>query len=293
MIVSMTGYGNAGTEDADLSLTVEVRSVNNRYLKVHVRSPEFLTSLDARVEQLVRKNVSRGAVTVAIYCRLLGELAQPPINEDVLAGYVTELKRLAGKHGIADTLSITDVVSLPGVLSETNAAGDAGTLRDRVLSVTQAALDDFKAMRAQEGKALEADLRQHVGMIRDNLVAIQELAPTVVEEYRDRLMDRIAALLRQSPIELAQESLLTEVSIFAERSDISEEMSRLTSHLDQFDALLESKEPAGRKLEFLSQEMLREANTTGAKSGHPDIGRRIVEIKAAIDRIKEQVQNAQ
>jgi uncharacterized protein (TIGR00255 family) len=293
MIDSMTGYGHAKSETEDLSLSVEVRSVNNRYLKVMVRGPEFLSPMEADIERVVREGISRGAVTVTVYCRRLGPAARPPINEDLLAGYVAELERLAAKLGVAASIDITELVSLPGVLIEEDTTADIEPLRDRVLAATAAALADFKAMRRQEGQTLEADLRKHVAIIRENLAEVEKLAPSVVEEYRNRLMDRIGVLMKESSLDLARESLLGEVSIFAERSDISEELSRLESHLVQFDELLEAREPAGRKLEFLAQEMLREANTTGSKSGSAEISRRTVEVKAAIDRIKEQVQNAE
>jgi uncharacterized protein (TIGR00255 family) len=194
---------------------------------------------------------------------------------------------------LESTLSITDLLALPGVVEEDPAATAIEPIRERVLATVEAAMSDFQSMRRQEGKALEADLRGHVQMIRDHLAVIASLAPNVVEEYRNRLLARLAMLLKEAPIELARESLLTEVSVFAERSDISEEVARLASHLQQFDEFLAADQPAGRKLEFLSQEMLREANTVGSKSGHAEISRRIIEIKAAIDRVKEQVMNAE
>ena len=293
MIISMTGYGGAATEDADLSIRIEVRAVNNRYLKVVVRAPEFLSRLEPEIERLVRKSVSRGVITATIYCRRLGTLAGPPINEQALHGYATELKRIADAMGIRGDLTIADLIGLPGVLGQEDETWDVDPIRDRVLATMQGALDDFQTMRRQEGKALETDLRHHTAVLRDELAEIAKLAPDVVEEYRDRLLERIAALLKESPMELAREALVTEVSIFAERSDISEEVSRLRSHLSQFEELLDGEQPTGRKLEFVAQEMLREANTAGSKSGHPEIGRRIIEMKSAIDRIKEQIQNAE
>jgi uncharacterized protein (TIGR00255 family) len=182
---------------------------------------------------------------------------------------------------------------LPGVVEEDAQATALDPIRERVLASLEAALKDFEAMRRQEGKTLEADLRLHLKSIREHLAEINKLAPAVIEEYRDRLLARVAVLLKGTPLDMARETLLTEVSLFAERSDINEETARLQSHLGQFDELLESDQPAGRKLEFLTQEMLREANTIGSKSGHAQISRRIVEIKAAIDRLKEQVQNAE
>jgi len=293
MIVSMTGYGIARKEDPDLSLTIEVRSVNNRYLKFTCRTPDSLSALESALERAVRSRVSRGAVTVTVHCRRLGELAMPPLNEDVLEGYVNRLKRVAERLGVSTDLSVADLVNLPGVLDEDEAVADVEPIQGRVLAVLDEALGDFESMRRQEGQALEADLRRHVEVIRTSVAEVLRLAPTVVEEYRDRLMERVALLLKDSPVEMARENLLGEVSLFAERSDINEEIARLQSHLAQFEDLLASDQPAGRKLEFVAQEMLREANTMGAKSGHPEIGRQVVEVKASIDRIKEQVMNAE
>lgn len=293
MLMSMTGYGNARTETPDLSVAVEVRSVNNRYLKVLTRTPDFLSALEPEIEGAVRKRLSRGAVTVMVHCRRLGRLARPPVNRELMAGYAAELREMADELNLDENLRVADLVGLPGVLEEDEGAGDVAPMRGPVLETLSAAMDDFETFRRTEGEALEADLRKHVAVIREHLRVITDLAPTVVEEYRDRLLDRISVLLKSSPVELAAETLMTEVSVFAERSDVSEELARLDSHLGQFDDLLDVAEPSGRKLEFVAQEMLREANTTGSKSGHPEIGRRTVEIKAAIDRIKEQVQNCE
>ena len=293
MIYSMTGYGVARKEAPDLSITVEIRSVNNRYLKFAFRTPDLLSGIEPDLERVVRSRISRGAVTVSVHCVRLGDLAVPPVNEDVLDAYVRKLKAAADRAGVGVDLRIGDLAALPGVLDEPGVAADIDPLRDRVVAVLNEAIAGFESMRRQEGHALETDLRQHVQSVRASLEGIARLAPAVVEEYRDRLMERINLLLKDSPVEMAHESLLGEVSLFAERSDISEEVARLRSHLDQFEEMLDSDQPAGRKLEFVAQEMLREANTMGAKSGHVEIGRQVVDVKAAIDRIKEQVMNAE
>ena len=293
MISSMTGYGVSRKEAPDLSITVEIRSVNNRYLKFAFRTPDFLSGIEPDLERAVRSRISRGAVTVSVHCVRLGESAAPPVNEDVLEGYVRKLKAVADRVGVGIDLRIGDLAALPAVLDESGIAADTDPLRGRVVAVLAEAVAGFQSMRRQEGQALEADLRRHVETVHASLEVVARLAPAVVEEYRDRLMERINLLLKDSPVEMARESLLGEVSLFAERSDISEEIARLRSHLQQFEEMLDSDQPAGRKLEFVAQEMLREANTMGAKSGHAEIGRQVVEMKAAIDRIKEQVMNAE
>ncbi len=293
MIISMTGYGTSEVEDPDLSASTEVRSVNNRYLKTNFRLPEFLAPLEAEMDRIVRRRVTRGVVTVTIRSKRLGTGARPPINEQVLESYVGELQRIAGRLGVKAELDLARLLELPGVFDEDSQADSVEDIRDRVLATVEAALDDFESMRVQEGKALEEDLHKHIAGIRERLDQVDALAPTVVEEYRDRLKARVELLLKESGTEIGQENLLTEVSLFAERSDINEEVARMKSHLAQFDDLLSDDQPAGRKLEFLAQEMLRESNTIGSKSGHAEISRRIIEVKAAIDRIKEQVQNAE
>jgi uncharacterized protein (TIGR00255 family) len=293
MIFSMTGYGVANRADRDLGLTVELRAVNNRYLKVSYRTPDFLTALEPEFERRIRGRISRGAVTLTVQCQLIGPLVRPPLNEAVLEGYVVELRRIATKFGLRTDLGVADLAALPGVFDEHGLHVDLGPIRERVLATVEVAIEDFQAMRRQEGKALEADLREHAAAIRRHLVEVRRLAPSVVEEYRDRLLERVKVLLKEQPVDAAQQTLLAEVSLYAERSDISEELARLDSHLGQFDEFLASDQPTGRKLEFLAQEILREATTVGAKAGHPEISRRVVEVKAAVDRIKEQVQNAE
>ncbi len=293
MIISMTGYGTSEVEDPDLSVSTEVRSVNNRYLKTNFRTPEFLASLEPEMDRIVRRRVTRGAVTVTIRSKRLGPGARPPINEQVLESYVGQLRGIADRLGVKAELDIARLLELPGVFDEDSLMSPVDDIRDRVLASVEAALDDFESMRVQEGKALEEDLHKHIAGIREHLDQVDALAPTVVEEYRDRLKARVELLLKESGTEIGEENLLTEVSVFAERSDINEEVARMKSHLAQFDDLLDDDQPGGRKLEFLAQEMLRESNTIGSKSGHAEISRRIIEVKAAIDRIKEQVQNAE
>lgn len=293
MILSMTGYGSGSIETADLSVTVEIRGVNNRYLKTNYRTAEYLAALEPEFDRVLRKCVSRGAVTVTVRSVLHGASAHPPINEDVVAGYVKELNGLSERHGLPFDLGIAGLMALPGVFAEDEAVPSLDPIRTQVLQAFSTAVDDFQSMRRREGQALADDLRQQSALLRDRVERCRQLSPAAVTEFRDRLMNRIAELLQGSSIDLVRDALLGEVSVYAERSDINEEINRLVSHLNQFDELLDVEEPVGRKLEFLSQEMLREANTMGSKSGHPEIGRHVIDMKAAIDRVKEQVQNAE
>jgi uncharacterized protein (TIGR00255 family) len=192
------------------------------------------------------------------------------------------------------TIDLATLLTLPGVCEMRELTESEREQRWAVLArLTEAALERLIAMRASEGQALAADLAVHCDLVARSLEVVRQRAPAALVEYRDRLKARVEQLIAGSNVRLAEEDLLKEVSIYAERSDMSEELSRLAGHLEQFRALLTSAEPAGRKLEFIAQEMLREANTMGSKTGDPAIAREIIEIKSAVDRLKEQVANAE
>lgn len=291
MILSMTGFGEASLEEPGHAYHVEIRSVNNRYLKLSSRLPESFEFLESEIESLVRKRVTRGSLTLKVFYRDVSADAAQQINVAAIQSYLKQFEAIM-RPGM--TIDVAALASLPGVVQPPEVSDEQREqCAATALKLTDKAIDALLESRANEGKVLCDDLRKHCGIVRENLAAIETRAGTVVSEFRDRLMQRIRELIAGSNVTLAEEDLLKEVSIYAERSDISEEISRLRSHLDQFDANLVSKEPAGRRLDFISQEMLREANTIGSKAGDAAITRCTIEIKAAIDRIKEQVQNAE
>lgn len=292
MIVSMTGYGDAQHSEDGISYALEVRSLNNRYLKSAIKLPEHLQFLEADVDRLLRTKVLRGSLTYSLRVRDTSAQAAYTINTAALQYYLDRLSEV--RLGTPVSLDLAAVVALPGVCQPPEV--DEAT-RDHmwriVESLTNQALDKLVAMRAQEGRALREDLLRHTSAIRTALEAVRRQAPQVVVEYHKRLRQRVNELLNEAKLKLDQQDLAREVAVFAERCDVSEELARLTSHLDQFDALCESREHVGRKLDFLTQEMLREANTIGSKSNDGTITRHIVEIKGLIDRLKEQVQNVE
>ncbi|MFN0137249.1 MAG: YicC/YloC family endoribonuclease [Phycisphaerae bacterium] len=291
MILSMTGFGEASLDDHGHAFHVEIRSVNNRYLKVTTRLPESFEFLETELESLIRKRVTRGSLTVKLFYRDLSAEAAQQINVAAIQNYLKQFEAIMRP---SMTIDVAALASLPGVVQPPEVSDEQREHGAAIaLKLTDQAIENLIASRAAEGRVLCEDLRKHCGIVRENLAAIEGRSGTVVGEFRDRLMQRIRELIAGSNVTLAEEDLLKEVSIYAERSDISEEISRLRSHLDQFDANLVSKEPAGRRLDFISQEMLREANTIGSKAGDASIARCTIEIKAAIDRIKEQVQNAE
>jgi uncharacterized protein (TIGR00255 family) len=293
MIHSMTGFGEATHEDAGRVYQLELRSVNQRYLKSAVFLPEAFAFLESDVERLLRQRLTRGSVTLRLHVRDVGPQAALELNTAALQAYVTQLRAAVGDDPRA-TIDLATLLTLPGVCQSPEVSESEREHRWTLLSrLLETALERLIAMRVREGQALAADLTAQCETIQRCLETVRRRAPVVVGEYRDRLLARIQELIAGSSVRLAEEDLLKEVSIYAERSDINEELSRLTGHLEQFLALMPVPEPAGRKLEFIAQEMLREANTMGSKTGDAAIAREIIEVKSAIDRIKEQVANAE
>jgi len=293
MILSMTGYGSAQHVQDGVCYGLEIRSVNNRYLKLAIKLPESLQFAENAMEKLVRARLSRGTVSCTLRVRSAAEAA-PAMNMAALQAYVDRLTGVRVPPGVQPTIDLAAVALLPGV-------ADAPDMDDRVRedvlgivrTLTTRGLDAVIEMRREEGRALRDELLACCDAIRTELATVAARSPNVVQEYHERLRTRVAALMQEGGFELEAEGLMREVAIYAERCDISEEVSRLTSHLDQFAEFGERGEQVGRTLDFLTQELLREANTVASKSNDAAIARSIVLIKGLIDRLKEQVQNVE
>jgi uncharacterized protein (TIGR00255 family) len=292
----MTGYGEASYQSEVLSLAVELRALNNRYLKVSLRAPEPYNLLESEFEKVVRRIVKRG--TVQIHLRVQRQYAPQDfqVNAVALRSYVMQLRSACanldlGEQGL--TL-LTQVLALPGVVPEPGMSSlkldEEWPVMERVL---EGALGKLQAMRQEEGRAMAAELLNLRDHIAAQLTVIREKAPHVSVQFRDRLLERVRGLLAGVDVKLDRSDLIKEVSIFAERSDIAEEVVRLASHLDQFQVIVNEPESAGRKLEFLTQEMFREANTIGSKASDVEISRHVVEIKGALEKIRELIQNVE
>ncbi len=293
MIRSMTGYGRAEHEDGTVRIAVEVRTVNNRGLKISPRLPEGFLGAEIPIEKLVREHLTRGTVLLAVDLELRGEAARAPVDADVLAAYWKALAGAARDLG-APPPSIEGLVALPGVVDEAARPGaDPEALQARVLATVGEALERLDAMRAAEGQATAEDMRAALAELSAGLATVQQRVPAVVEEYAKRLKERAETLMEGAELAADHQTLVREVAFFAERSDTSEECARLASHLAQFRELLASPGPAGRKFEFLAQEMYREVNTIGSKANDPDIGRAVVDMKLRVDRLREQAQNVE
>jgi len=292
MILSMTGFGSAERSAEGVTYSLEVRSLNNRYLKAVVKLPESLQFLETEVERRIRERLGRGSVTFNLRTRNESAAAGYDINTAALERYLRSMAAAGVPEGVRATIDLAAVAALPGVCQPPEILDEVRQQQAVIVrELADAALDGVLEMRQTEGRALRDDLLGHCAGLSAELEAIAERSPTVVAEYQERLRSRVETLLAEEKFELEQDSLLREVAIYADRSDISEELTRLRGHVEQFTTLCDSTEPAGRKLDFLAQEMLREANTIGSKSNDATIARHIIEVKALIDRLKEQVQN--
>ena len=296
MLYSMTGYGEASYSSDVLQLSIELRAVNNRYLKVTLRAVEPYNLLEAEVEKVVRRSVKRGTLQVHLRCtrRLAAQDFQ--INAVALKSYVEQVHRLCGEMGLpaAEQALLSQALTLPGVVPEpANASLNLEEEWPTLERVLEQALTKLQTMRLEEGRAMAQELLQLRDQIARHLGSIKARMPQVAGTYRDRALDRVRTLLREVDVEIDQKDLIKEVAVFAERADVSEEVVRLASHLDQFQEVLDEPESAGRKLEFLTQEMFRETNTIGSKASDVEISRHVVEIKGTLEKIRELVQNVE
>jgi uncharacterized protein (TIGR00255 family) len=287
----MTGFGSASSREDGVSLQVEIRTVNNKFYKSNIRLPDLLQNLEAEVDAIVSKQITRGSVTINVKFIDAPEHGVATINTDVLANYINTLR------GVDSTVSIevSRLLSLPGVLSTDADEDVALRVKPILLSLVKEGCEKVLDMRRREGKSLEEDLELQLTKITEHLSHIKERAPEIVNEYQKRLSQRMETLFAEVGANVSEPDTLREVAIFAEKTDIAEEISRLDGHLVQFRELIgvPEEEPIGRTLDFLAQEMLRESNTIASKCLDGETSRRIVEIKGAVDRIKEQVQNAE
>lgn len=294
MIVSMTGYGAAERSVDGVRYSLELRSLNHRYFKATIRLPEHLQVFEAEVEKLLRTRLARGSVSFLLRVKDDSAQAAYTVNQAALQAYVDQIGRPRVPDGMQATLDLAVLAALPGVFQAPD-VDEQTRMRywDILKGLGLTAMDALVDMRTREGQALREDLLRHVSDMRSHLQSITELAPAVVQDYQKKLQDRVNHLLSEAKLTLEQDAVVREVALFADRCDIGEEIARLRSHLDQFERLCDTSEHAGRKLDFLAQEMLREANTIGSKSNHAVITGHVVEIKGRIDRLKEQVQNVE
>lgn len=289
----MTGYGRGAATFEGLHIAIELSSVNRKQAEVSLNLPRELESLESKLRDRLNTSIARGRVALRLTvdygkgrekCRL-------SLNTDLARQYVTETRRLSKALQIDSAISLDSLLRAPGVVELHSPLEDPERLWTTISKALDSALKGFLAMRAREGTALARDLRARVRMIKKSSAAIATLAPSSVERYRHALSARLSAA--GLPLPLDDERLVKEIVLFADRSDISEELTRLGSHFAQFDDCLRSKEPVGRKLDFLVQEINREINTIGSKANDSSIASLVIEMKAELERFREQAQNVE
>ncbi|EMI19707.1 protein containing YicC-like protein [Rhodopirellula maiorica SM1] len=303
---SMTGQGHASLQTDLGTFVVEVRTVNNRGFKCALRSSDALSAFDSRIESLVRKLIHRGSVNLAVNWKRPSSETLPQIDQAVLGAYFEQLQKAKVSFASdAATIDLAQLAMLPGVVvPRSQERVDTAAVWSAVEQVIRDAVESLDQMRAHEGAHMAMSLRVDCDLIRDHVQQIAELGPRSVDTYQKRLETKIQRVLAQHDIEVPMIDLLREVQIYADRVDYSEEITRLGSHLQLFLQTLSGNnqaaasgetagdpEPSGRKLEFIVQEMLRETNTIGSKASQTEISGHVVEIKCAIERMRELVQN--
>ncbi|CAM3698196.1 YicC/YloC family endoribonuclease [Mesobacillus zeae] len=289
MVVSMTGFGRSKAESGRYSVTVEVKTVNHRFCEFHIRMPRQLLKIEEKIKKELNRHIKRGRVEVYVTLEGEGTVSRSvSIDWKLLDEYFQYITEIKNKYGFSGELSISDLAGREELIRFEETDDGNEELEILVLKACSEAGAQLRQMRLQEGASLEKDMAGHIGILEERIVHIRGLASVVLERYRERLEKRMSELIASQ----AEESkILTEVAFFADKSDISEELSRLESHAGQFFKTLCLDEPIGRKLDFLVQEMNREANTIGSKANDAGIAMEVVEMKSLLEKVKEQVQN--
>ncbi len=290
-VLSMTGFGRSEGSDDRHQLSVEIRSLNHRSLQWKGRFPPHSQELEAATEAILRKHLTRGALHLSIEIHSLEKRPSVAFDEEMARLYRTRLEDLAGRLGYKESPSLEYVLGLPGVVERLEDEPEMGSLAGLYESVLTAALEMLVEGRQREGAVLATELRGRADVIRSCVERIESRLPEVKAEYQDRLEKRIREFLDSRGHAVEELDLLREVAIYSDRSDVAEELSRLHTHIDELHRILDQGGLLGRRVDFLSQEMLREINTTGSKSADSELAHLVVEVKAELERIKEQSQN--
>lgn len=290
-VFSMTGFGTSVVEREGVRVRATIRSVNGRHLDIQIRSPQFLQQFEPKVRERVQGRARRGKVTLSLeWEETESARVLPTLDEEVARAYLDEFQRLSElTGGNNEGVDLSLLVRLPGVFRIESQAMDLELAQIMVLEAVDAALEEFEASRRGEGESLDRDLRRRVDLLEEYACRIADMSAAARDQIRARLREKVDALLR--PGQVDEDRLTMEVVMLAERSDITEEIVRLRSHNGQFRAALDKGGEVGRRLNFLLQEMNREANTMGSKSTEAEITHQVVEVKEEIERLREQVQN--
>ena len=291
MLISMTGFGRAECQDGDYSYKAEIRSVNNRFIEINTRLPKVFLDLDLPLKKLVKSHCTRGSINVTITLANAngnpGDWEIKP-NLPLASQYVEALKEIQTSLGLEGKVNIDSIIGLREIIKVEPVTIDPAK-ESLLLNIAESALASLQKMREEEGKYLQNDLSERIDTIEKHVEQIKTRQPEIIQEYKARLKEKIKLL--NDGIEIDESRLAQETAILADRCDITEEITRFVSHLKQFRKLFESTEPMGRKLEFITQEINREVNTMGSKSSDTKVANLVIEIKSALEKIREQLQN--
>ncbi len=292
MIKSMTGFGRCRTVLHGREISVEIKSVNHRFFEFSCRIPKGYGFLDDKLKALVNSRVSRGKIDMFVTVGTAEDTpAEVKINHSLVSGYINAMKEISETYGIENDVTVTAISRFPDVYTVSKAPENEEEITADVLEAANTAIDGFIAMREAEGEKMKADILGRAEVILATVDEIDERSPQTVKEYEERLLDRINRTLQDYNINIDEQRVLTEVAVFADKVAVAEETVRLRSHFAQLSKIMESQTPIGREIDFIIQEMNREANTIGSKVQDAEIAHKVVKIKSEIEKMREQIQN--
>ena len=292
MIKSMTGFGRCRTVLHGREISVEIKSVNHRFFEFSCRTPKGYGFLDDKLKALVNSRVSRGKIDMFVTVGTAEDTpAEVKINHSLVSGYINAMKEISETYGIENDVTVTAISRFPDVYTVSKAPENEEEITADVLEAANTAIDVFIAMREAEGEKMKADILGRAEVILATVDEIDERSPQTVKEYEERLLDRINRTLQDYNINIDEQRVLTEVAVFADKVAVAEETVRLRSHFAQLSKIMESQTPIGREIDFIIQEMNREANTIGSKVQDAEIAHKVVKIKSEIEKMREQIQN--
>ncbi len=290
MISSMTGYGKGETSSDGLAVSIELRSVNHRYADISIKSPRFLMPFENELRKLIGQKLKRGKIDLFIQADFSGELGQKPVlNKPLAEAYMQLFSDLSQHCKLSSDIPINLLASQRDVISVQEQLPDEQEAIRLIREAVEAGLEKIVSMRQAEGEAMQLDMQERLAALKGYLAIVEQRAPVVVCEWQQKLKDRLARL--PDDVSFDPQRVAQEIAVFADRCDISEEVTRFRCHIDQFELLFQADEPVGRKMDFLSQELNREANTMGSKANDAELARTVVEIKAELEKVREQIQN--
>lgn len=292
MVKSMTGFGRCETEINGRAITVEIKSVNHRYFEFSCRITRGYSFLEDKLKAFVNARVARGKIDMFVSVGAADDVpCEVAVNHSLVSGYLAAMKEISDTYGVPNDASVVALSRFPDVFTVNKAPVDEEQMTSDVLTAADAALNSFVAMRETEGARMKADILSRAETILSIVSEIEERSPQTVREYENRLLERIRQTLENLSVEVDEQRILTEVAVFADKVAVAEETVRLRSHFEQLRAFLSLDQPVGRKIDFIIQEMNREANTIGSKVQDAVLAHKVVDIKSEIEKIREQVQN--